>query len=388
MMRVPKQKKRLRFGDTLKALICGACLLVTAYPSAARTPDGGTPLENELQDVIDQFLDENPIAPGISACVICPALDLDWCGAAGTAAKRDTARMTPAHTFRIASNTKTYVAAAVLGLAEKGELSLSDPLSRHLPALYDSLLRSDGYDTDGITIAQVLSHTAGLGDHTDDSLFVRRVFEDTLHVWTPEEQIRCLVEWREPVGAPGELHLYSDSGYVILGTIVTAKTGMPLGPSVRGLLDFERLGLTATYWEYMEEPPPGAGPRAHQYFGETDVTAWHASFDLYGGGGIVTDSRELALFIRKLLEGEVLAEASSLETMMRTGRQPYRLGLMFFECDGIELYGHQGFWNTFTFHAPALDLTVAGSILNHDATNGRELALRLVRAIAAARRER
>jgi D-alanyl-D-alanine carboxypeptidase len=175
---------------------------------------------------------------------------------------------------------------------------------------------------------------------------------------------------------------------VILGTIVAGKTGMPLGPSVRGLLDFERLGLTATYWEYMEEPPAGAGPRAHQYFGETDATAWNASFDLYGGGGIVTDSREMALFMRKLLTGEVLAEASSLETMMHTGRQPYRLGLMVVECDGIELYGHQGFWNTFAFHAPVLDLTVAGSILDHDATNGRELAFRLVRAAAAARRER
>ena len=46
------------------------------------------------------------------------------------AAPRDP--LTPEHTFRIASNTKTYVAAAILRLAESGRLSLDDPLGDHL----------------------------------------------------------------------------------------------------------------------------------------------------------------------------------------------------------------------------------------------------------------
>ena len=42
-------------------------------------------------------------------------------------------------------------------------------------------------------------------------------------------------------------------------------------------------------------------------------------------------------------------------------------------------WGHQGFWNTFAFHVPSLDLTVAGSILNHHPVEkGQELAKRLV----------
>jgi len=365
-----------------RILAAAAAALIILACTEAPAESGGKSLESKLQGIIEEFLAENGSAPGISACAVCPALGLDWCGAAGLAARGSAERMTPAHTFRIASNTKTYVAASVLRLVETGRIDLEDPLSRHLAGKYDSLLRSDGYDTDEITIEQVLSHTAGLGDHTEDTLFVQRLFSDTMHVWTPDEQIRCLVEWREPVGKPGERYVYSDAGYVILGTIVTGITGEPLGPSVRALLDLERLGLESTYWEYMEAPRAGAGPRAHQYFGGTDVTEWNASFDLYGGGGIVTDSRELALFMRKLLKGEVLAKGSTLDAMIGGGTNDYRLGLMHLECGGIEVFGHQGFWNTFAFHSPALDLTVAGSILDHDATNGRELMCRIVRAVA------
>jgi len=77
----------------------------------------------------------------------------------------------------------------------------------------------------------------------------------------------------------------------------------------------------------------------------------------------------------------------TLAAMTTQGTPPYRLGLMVVDLDGHEAFGHQGFWNTFAFHVPDLDLTVAGCILNHDATNGRELARRLVVAIAGAFRE-
>jgi D-alanyl-D-alanine carboxypeptidase len=384
------KKKRWYTNANLWALtvVLATALIIVSHIVAAPRVSGNEELEQELQGVIDGFLAENGIAPGLSACAICPSLGLDWVGASGTMAKGDSTPMTAAHTFRIASNTKTYVAAAVLRLVEKGELDLDDSLGGHLSAERDSLLRSDGYDTGEMTIAQVLSHTAGLGDHTNDTLFVQRLFEDNQHMWTPDEQIRCLVEWREPVGEPGEKYVYSDAGYVILGTIVTDKTGLLLGSAVRDLAGFEALGLDATYWEYMEKPPPAAGPRAHQYFGEVDVTSWNASFDLYGGGGIVTDSRELALFMRKLLKGDVFAEESTLAAMTSGGTQQYRLGLMALECEGVETLGHQGFWNTFAFHVPSLDVTVAGSILNHDATNGRELMCRLVKVVADATDER
>jgi len=365
----------------MKRVLCAfaLALCIAAAPVAAEN----AALEAELQGVIETFLAENPGAPGISACAVCPALELDWTGATGTVARNSDEPMTPAHTFRIASNTKPYVAAAILRLAEQGRIGLDDPLSRYISPAHDSVLRAGGYDTDAITIARVMSHTAGFGDHSGDPRFIGRIMADTLHVWTADEKIRLLVEWREPVGAPGERYVYSDTGYIILGTIVEQLTGRRLGPAVRDLLDFEKLGLQATFWEYMEEPPAGAGPRANQHLGAVDVTAWHASFDLYGGGGIVADVRDLTRFMRLLMRGEVLERESSLVEMTTRGTRPYRLGLIVHECDGRLAFGHQGFWNTFAYHVPSLDLTVGGCILDHEATNGWELACRLIRAAAA-----
>ncbi|HSG27240.1 MAG TPA: serine hydrolase domain-containing protein, partial [Candidatus Krumholzibacterium sp.] len=282
----------------------------------------------------------------------------------------------------IASNTKTYTAAAILRLIEDGRLRLEDSLSAHLTAAQDSLLRSDGYDTDAMTIAMVLSHTAGLGDHSDDPRFEERIFSQPQYRWTASEKIRYLVEWRDPAGGPGERFSYSDTGYIILGTIIERVTGLSLGQAVRQLLDFEGLGLEVTFWEYTEPAPDKAGPRAHQYYGDVDVTDFHASFDLYGGGGIVTDPRELALFMRALLTGEVFDDEATLGAMMTGGTPPYRLGLMVKDCGGHEAFGHQGFWNTFAYHVPSLDLTIGGSILNHNATNGFELMRRLTEVIS------
>lgn len=366
------------------ALALAGLAAVSVPALAGPAPAANSKLENELQSVVEAFLAENGVAPGVSACAVCPRLGLDWAGAAGTAARGDPAPLTPRHTFRVASNTKTYVATAVLKLVEAGRLGMDDPLREHLTAEQIALLEGDGYDPGAITLQQVLSHTAGFADHTDDPRFEEAILADPAHQWTREEQLRRLVEWRDPAGKPGERFKYSDSGYVLLGGIVERLTGRALGPAVRELAGFGKLGLRVTYWEQMESPPAAAGPRAHQYLGDADVTGWNPSLDLYGGGGIVTDVRELTLFMRALLKGRVLARDATLGAMTGRGTAAYRLGLMAVDFDGRVGFGHQGFWNTFAFHVPSLDLTVAGCVLNHDAVNGRELARRLIAAVAAA----
>ena len=343
-----------------------------------------TARETELQNILAEFLAENEVAPGVIAHVECPSLGLHWSGVAGTIAHGSTEPLTARHTFRIASNTKTYTAAAVLRLAEQGRLNLDDLLGTHLPADLRDLLGSDGYDLNVITIRQVLSHTSGLCEHAGDPRYAEAILADPQHRWTAAEQIQACVDWCDPVGAPGELYAYSDTGYILLGGIIERLTGTNLGVAVRNLLAYEVLDLEVTWWEYLEEQPAAAGPRAHQYYGEYDTTDWHASFDLYGGGGIVTDAPELALFLRKLLRGEVLQLEATLAAMTGDGTPPYRLGLMCVELAGHLAWGHQGFWNTFAFHVPSLDLTLSGAILNHHAVNGRELAQRLVAWVAAA----
>ena len=334
-----------------------------------------------LQTVLEDFHAANPSAPGVVVHVESSSRDLDWTAAVGLPVRDSTDPLTVDCTFRIASNTMTYVAAAILRLAELGKLSLDDPLGGYLPADQYQLLAGDGYDLEAMTIRQVLNHTSGLFGHPADPRFEEAILADPHHHWTRIEQITKCVEWGDPVGPPGNLFSYSDTGYVILGGIIEKLTGYNLGVAVHGLLDFDGLGLKSTWWEIYEEQPAGAGPRAHQYYGDLDTFDWDPSLDLYGNGGLISDVRDLALFTLLLLEGRVLEQESSLEEMTSAGTLNYGLGLVNINLGDYLAQGHAGFWNTFVFHVAELDLTVSGCILNRHAEKGRELAWLLVKAV-------
>ena len=72
--------------------------------------------------------------------------------------------------FRIASQTKAIVSVAIMMLQEDGELLISDPVSRYLPAFKDSTvavsLEGDSYGvvpaSREITLRDLLTHTAGV----------------------------------------------------------------------------------------------------------------------------------------------------------------------------------------------------------------------------------
>ena len=262
-------------------------LLASLFASASQPP--GRPVADSVQTRLQQLADSvvaaRPRMPGIIIAVEQPATGKRWSVAAGLA---DTARrigLTPDQPVRLASNTKTYTAAAVLRLMEMGRLSLSDPLATHLPQSVDSLLRRDGYATDIITIEQVLNHRAGLNEHPAVRSYIAKLRTDPLHHWTPREQLQWLVDSLAPVGPPGAQFRYSDDGYVLLGLIVERYTGQSLGPAVRSLVRFDKLGLRHTWWETLEPAPPGEPDRAHQYLGGFDAYGIDPSFDHYADGG-------------------------------------------------------------------------------------------------------
>ena len=93
--------------------------------------------------------------------------------------------------------------------------------------------------------------------------------------------------------------------------------------------------------------------------------------------------RDLGRFMRLLLQGRVLHNESSLADMLGDGTTNFRLGIFCVDFGDHLAWGHTGFWNTFAFHVPTLDVTVSGCILDHFATKGQELAGQLVNAVAA-----
>jgi D-alanyl-D-alanine carboxypeptidase len=356
------------------ALLLAAALLAPLAPSLAQSaapspaqspparaipPDSVAPA---LQRLADSLVAARPRLPGLVIAVQSRTHARGWSVAAGLSDSARRVPLRPDQPVRIASNTKTYVAAALLRLVEQGRLSLGDPLSRHLPAPLNQLLRRDGYDTDAITIEQVLSHRAGFNEHPAVPSYVARLRTQPQYRWTREEQLQWLVDSLAPVGPPGTQFRYSDSGYTLLGAIIERYAGEPLGPAVRRLVGFDALGLRATWWETMEPAPTDAPPRAHQYLGGFDSFDIDPSFDLYGGGGIVAPMAEVAQFLAALLEGRVLAQRATLDTM-RAPRSPelggYGLGIAGTNVRGLRGYGHSGFWGTTAMVFPDAGVTIA-----------------------------
>ena len=280
------------------------------------------------------------------------------------------APLTPDTPLRLASNTKTFVAATALRLWETGRLDLDAPIGPLLTPALAELLEADGYDTGRITVRHLLSHSAGLYDHGGDPRFTRTITGDPEKRWTREDLVRLSMEYADPQNDPGVEFRYSDTGYILLGDIIERLTGRDIAAAVRSELRLERLGLRSTWWEIMETPPAGAAPRARQWLGDVDATDIHASMDLYGGGGLVMSVYDLAVFTAALFEDRVFDRPETLREMLwqgpHQGAETYRLGIFVKRVGAEEFYWHSGFWGTVVYYAPASGMAVAGATTNQD----------------------
>jgi CubicO group peptidase (beta-lactamase class C family) len=144
--------------------------------------------------------------------------------------------------FRIASMTKSFTAAAVLMLRDEGLLRLDDAIADHLPS-------ARGLGTDGmppITLRDLLTMGAGLA--TDDP-------------WGDRQESLPLEEFDDIVAGglavcwpPRTAFEYSNTGYALLGRVITAASGMPFTAFVRDRL-CAPLGMAATTFDARESDP-------------------------------------------------------------------------------------------------------------------------------------
>ncbi|HEY8895355.1 MAG TPA: serine hydrolase domain-containing protein [Niastella sp.] len=108
--------------------------------------------------------------------------------------------------FYIGSNTKQFTAVAILQLVEKNKLQLQDTLGKYLPAA--------PCPVSNITLAELLSHTAGLTEKNDD--VIKKLLANQKPVDSLVKDIIPGVKWE-----------YSNTGFTALGYIIENVTGMP-----------------------------------------------------------------------------------------------------------------------------------------------------------------
>jgi len=366
-----------RHAALLPALLLGVILTPACQPSSPSSAAPAVELGQSLQAALDRVVAEHPGVPGAALCVDAPALHLHWEGAAGLADPGAGIAMSATAPVRIASNTKTFIAASILRLVEDGRLGLEDPIAGHLVAEHLELLVGGGYQPDRITVRHLLTHTSGLYDYTESDYFNRMVTDEPRHRWTRTEQLRTAMDQGSPWGAPGDVYHYADTGYILLGEILERTTGQPMPEAVRTLIGFDRLGLGSTWFETLEPEPEGLPAQAHQLIGGIDNAGYDPSFDLYGGGGLASTVGDLARFVTALFSGEVYHDPATLGTMLApvegvaaaadatsADLKPgaYRMGIWQAELGDHAVYRHTGFWGTGATRIPDLGATITVTV--------------------------
>lgn len=260
--------------------------------------------------------------------------------------------LTPRHRFRVASHSKTFTAAGIMKLREQGKLRLDDPAGQYVDGLHA--------DVASVTLAQLLSHSAGLiRDGLDAGQWQGR------RPFLSEAELRKALA--EPPVYPGSTRFkYSNHGYGLLGLIIEAIVGEPYSDWIAREV-VAAAGLKETL---PDGPAPARMPMAR---GHGTVLPLGRRVSMPGdfsiaavapAGGFISTAGDLAHFFSSLApnaKSTLLSPASRREMTRRhwqDGEGPtalhYGLGVMSGGQDDWRWFGHGGVFPGYISHTSVL----------------------------------
>ena len=143
--------------------------------------------------------------------------------------------------FRIASMTKSFTAMAIMKLRDNDQLQLTDPVSKYIPEMAN--LEYPTSDSSPIDIENLLTMTAGF---PEDNPWGDRQLDE------PDQMLIDLIgQGISFSNSPSYTYEYSNTGYAILGNIISRVSGIPYQQYIQENI-LQPLGMNNTYWEYEE----------------------------------------------------------------------------------------------------------------------------------------
>lgn len=296
-------------------------------PSAEPLP-GAT--AEAMQDVIAQWVADGN-GTGVTAAVVSRAGS--WSGAAGV----DAAGMelgAPA-AMAIASITKTFTAAEVMLLADRGLVDLDQPVSDYVTV---------PFDTQGATVREVLGMRSGFPMDPIVDVFAA-ASTDLDRTWTTQDVLALIGPNPGRFGQRGGSSSYNNLNYAVLGALIEDVTGGTYAEAVRRDL-IDPAGLPRAWVQIDETPqPPLTVGEESQLYPVVDADGPYlpsrAIASAAGAfGGMAADAPSLARWGYLLYGGYVIDPA--LVEQMVTTQDDYGLGTAV-EVDGEHrVMGHGG----------------------------------------------
>ncbi|HKJ00934.1 MAG TPA: serine hydrolase domain-containing protein, partial [Longimicrobiales bacterium] len=254
--------------------------------------------------------------------------------------------------YHWASITKTFTAISILQLRDRGLLSLDDPVVRYVPELRD--VYNPFGPMEGITLRQLLSHSAGFRDGTWPW--------SEGEPWEPYEptewsQLVAMMPYTRILFEPGSKFSYSNPGIIFLGRVIEKVTGDVFEAYVDKNI-FRPLGMRRAYFDTT--PWHLLRYRSNHYFvGDGGPEAGGLDFNTgvtVSNGGLNAPIPDMARYLAFLMgspaggaDADAVLARSSLEEMWRTvvpigdsaiGRESMGLCFFLYDGNGRRLVGH------------------------------------------------
>lgn len=289
---------------------------------------------DEKTDKVDKLFSkwDSTISPGAALAIIKDGKIIYKRGY-GMANLEHNIPLTSTSVFRIGSTSKQFTASCIAILSLQGKISLDDNIRKYLPELpkYEKL----------ITIRHLVHHTSGIRDYltlADIAALPNDYF------YTPEDTVELLSRQKGSNFPPGEEHLYSNSGYFLLGVIVERVSGKSLNDFAQTHI-FKPLGMKNTHFHddhtmIVKNRADGYSPLKKGF--RIDMT----TLDHVGDGGVFTTVEDLFLWDQAFYSyklGKELMELIQTPGMLNNGEKlEYAFGLDINEYKGLKRVSHSG----------------------------------------------
>jgi CubicO group peptidase (beta-lactamase class C family) len=274
------------------AVLCvlPACRPGATSPTPARTTASRTAFPNATE--IDAYLAGLASGGHLSGAVLVARDHMVFAKAYGLADRATGAPNRTGTKFRIGSNTKQFTAMAILVLRQQGRLHLDDPICRYVsscPAAWRP-----------VTLQHLLTHTSGIPSYTGVT--------DITTYWTePQTPAQLIARVRDlPLNfPPGSQFRYSNSGYVLLGSVIERVTGVPYGTFLdRAVL--RPLGLRETGVDTARPPVPS---HASGYYSDGSLPPAYDPSVAYAAGALYSTVGDLDAWDRALMARRLVSRA-------------------------------------------------------------------------------
>jgi CubicO group peptidase (beta-lactamase class C family)/membrane protein YqaA with SNARE-associated domain len=267
--------------------------------------------------------------PGLVYAVVTPGGP-----AAGHLTRPGSQPLGPHVMLEIGSVTKVFTALLLADMAERGEVTLDDPIARHLPTAVAQACPAAAR----ITLRQLATHTSGLPRLPRGLLAMAlRHPSDPYAGYSAEHLYRALSRVRNQAPAP---YRYSNFGFGLLGQLLSHTAGRPYGQLLAERVTGP-LGLTETSIDVPDGHAAAAGHR-----GSRPAARWHLGA-LAGAGALNSTAADLARFLSASLRPGPTSLRAAIETAQRphpstAGHQQTGLGWHISAPAGRPLRWHNG----------------------------------------------